>query len=67
MKVGVDVGALDGVRDAGPSGVFRVTQEFLRTLKGYSTNYKFVRYKPEYFPPGWNYLELPIKIGRAHV
>jgi len=67
MKVGVDVGALDGVRDAGPSGVYRVTQEFLRTLKEYPTNYEFLSYRPSYLSLGWNYLELPIRLIKDRV
>jgi len=67
MKVGVDVGALAGVANSGPSGVYRVTQEFLRTLEKYPTNYDFVTYRPEYFSPGWNYLELPLRLLKDRV
>lgn len=64
MRVGIDVGAIDGFESAGISGVYRVTQQFLRTLEKYSTNYEFISYKPRYICAGWNYFELPLRLMR---
>lgn len=67
MRVGVDVGAIDGFRSAGMSGVYRVTQQFLHTLEKYSTNYEFISYKPSYICAGWNYLELPLRLMKDKI